>query len=126
MRTGVRLLIGAFVALTLVSGCRKSGRARLEGKWRGSRVEGVEESQQVAASSFAVQMELVFKGEEVSVRSPSGKQTANYEVTRDETDRITIITDRDGADHPQVFTVVNDHTIQWRLTERTSITFLRE
>ncbi|MGH7326948.1 MAG: hypothetical protein ACREJX_01230 [Polyangiaceae bacterium] len=57
-------LLAILLALTAcLAGCKKAGSPRLEGKWRGSKAEGVVPSAQQAANQFAMDTEIHFEGD---------------------------------------------------------------
>ena len=109
-----------------LAGCKKSPQARLEGHWRGSKVEGVSADVQAAANAFAVQMELDFKGETVSVRTTREKQSSKYKVVRSDKTSVVIVTDADGATDEQTLTFVTDDSLKWKVLDGKAVTFLKE
>ncbi len=117
------VLLGFGLAL---GGCKKSPQARLEGHWRGSKAEGVSPDVQAAANAFAVQMELDFKGETVSVRTTREKQSSKYKVVRSDKTSVVIVTDADGAADEQTLSVLTDDSLKWKVLEGKAVTFLKE
>lgn len=122
MRSWVVLLVFSLA----LAGCKKSPQARLEGHWRGSKVEGVSADVQAAANAFAVQMELDFKGETVSVRTTREKQSSKYKVVRSDKTSVVIVTDADGATDEQTLTFVTDDSLKWKVLDGKAVTFLKE
>ena len=122
MRSWVVLLVFGLA----LAGCKKSPQARLEGHWRGSKVEGVSADVQAAANAFAVQMELDFKGETVSVRTTREKQSSKYKVVRSDKTSVVIVTDADGATDEQTLTFVTDDSLKWKVLDGKAVTFLKE
>ena len=118
-------LLPLVCGLSLV-GCKKSPQARLEGHWRGSKVEGVSADVQAAANSFAVQMELDFKGDTLSVRTVREKQSSKYKVVRSDKSSVVIVTDADGANDEQTLSFITDDSLKWKAVEGKAITFLKE
>ncbi len=115
-----------FVSGLALAGCKKSPQARLEGHWRGSKVEGVTPDVQAAANTFAVGMELDFKGDTVSVRTVREKTSSKYKVVRSDKTSVVIVTDADGANDEQTLNFVTDDSMKWKVLEGKSVTFLKE
>jgi hypothetical protein len=122
MRSWVVLLVFGLA----LAGCKKSPQARLEGHWRGSKAEGVSPDAQAAANAFAVQMELDFKGETVSVRTTREKQSSKYKVVRSDKASVVIVTDADGATDEQTLSFVTDDSLKWKVLDGKAVTFLKE
>ena len=113
------------ILLTLAA-CHKAGSPRLEGKWRGAKAEGILPSAQDAANQFAVDTELEFDGENVTVKNSSGKQSAKYKVVREDKRSIIIETDRDGPNDPQTFTFDTDRSMRWQIMPGKTLSFAKE
>ena len=122
----VRRLILALAAATMLVACKSGSAAKLEGRWRGIKATGVASDQLGSANLFASTMELEFKGEQVSVHTGGDKQSARYKVVKDEKTQVTITTDQDGQDDPQVFTFTDDHTMNWAVAPGKAIQFQKE
>jgi len=120
-----RMILGLVVAVMLAA-CKGGSGAKLEGRWRGIKAIGVPADQLGPANLFASAMELEFKGEQVSVHTGSDKQSARYKIVKDEKTQVTLTTDQDGPDDPQVFTFVDDHTMTWAVAPGKSIQFQKE
>jgi hypothetical protein len=112
------------LALTLVA-CGHSGSPRLEGRWKGKSVEGVAPEAQSAANAFATETEIDVRGNAITVVTPRDKQTGTYKVVREDKTQVTIVTDKDGPDDAQTFTLVDDKTLRWSVVEGKTITFVR-
>jgi protein-disulfide isomerase len=109
-----------------VAACKRSGAARLEGHWKGTRADGVSADAQTAANAFATQTEIDVKGDVITVVTPKEHQAGKYKVVKDDKTQVVIITDKDGADDAQTFTFVDDKTMKWNVLEGKTITFVRE
>jgi hypothetical protein len=118
-----RLCAGAFV-LALV-GCH-GGSARLEGKWRGVRTDGVAPESLVSATAFASGTEIDFHGNAITIKTPKDTQTGKYKVIREDKASIVIVTDRDGPDDKQTFTFDGEKMMKWAILEGKTITFMKE
>jgi hypothetical protein len=120
------LIVGLVVVATMLTACKGGNGAKLEGRWRGIKATGVPADELSAANLFASAMELEFKGEQVSVHTGSDKQSARYKIVKDDKTQVTITTDQDGPDDPQVFTFTDDHTMTWAVGPGKSIQFQKE
>ena len=117
----------ALLALLLaLVACKKAGSPRLEGKWRGSKAEGILPSAQDAANQFAMDTELTFEGDTVTVHTNDGKQSAKYKVVREDKRSIIIETDRDGPNDPQTFTFDSDRAMRWQIMPGKTLSFAKE
>jgi hypothetical protein len=121
------LACGALLcSATLLVGCHKAGSARLEGKWRGGKAEGVLPASQAAATQFALDTELTFEGENITVRTTSSKQSAKFKVVREDKRSIIIETDRDGPNDPQTFTFDDERNMRWQIMPGKTLSFVKE
>jgi hypothetical protein len=114
------------VLLAGAAGCRPTGAARLEGKWKGIRAEGVTAEAQASANAFAAQMEIEVKGESISVATSAGRQESKFYVVKEDKSSIVIATDRDGPEDKQTFTFLDERTMKWQVVEGKTITFARK
>jgi len=113
--------------MLIFAGCHKSGSPRLEGHWRGTRVDGVTPDVQQQANAFATETELDFHGDVVAIKTPQGKQTGKYRVVRDYKKSVVIVTDQDGAKDEQTFAFDDDKTsMQWKVLDGKSISFRKD
>src|SRR5437016_5852446 len=105
-RSASAILFGLFV---LLAACGKSGAPQLQGKWRGTKAEGVPADAQKDANAFAAQMELEVKGDVITVTYPKDqKQTGRYTVKRSEKSTLVIAADKDGPGSEETFTFIDD------------------
>jgi hypothetical protein len=111
---------------TFLVGCHKAGSPRLEGKWRGGKAEGVLPASQAAATQFALDTELDFEADSITVRTTSTKQSAKYKVVREDKRSIIIETDRDGPNDPQTFTFDDERNMRWQIMPGKTLSFVKE
>jgi hypothetical protein len=109
-----------------VTGCHGGGSARLQGKWRGLRAEGVAASALATANTFATGMFLEVKGDGITVTTPKDKQAGRYKVVKEDKTTLVITTDKDGPAEPQTFTFVDDKTVKWTVMDGESIVFAKQ
>ena len=118
------LALAALAALSLCA-CGHGGSARLEGRWKGKSAEGVSPEAQAAANAFAAETEIDVRGDEITVITAREKQTGTYKVLREDKAQVTIVTDKDGPNDAQTFTLVDDKTLKWNVLDGKTITFGR-
>jgi hypothetical protein len=108
-----------------VCACGHDGSARLEGKWKGKSAEGVTPEAQAAANAFAAETEIDVRGDEITVITSRDKQSGTYRVLHEDKSQVTIVTDKDGPNDAQTFTLVDDRTLKWNVLDGKTITFTR-
>lgn len=118
-------IVAVVLALVALVACGR-GSSRLEGRWKGLRADGVAPEAQARANDFAMAMELEVKGDTITVKSPSDKQTGKYKVVEDSKTKLVIVTDKDGPDDKQTFTFSDDKTMKWSVVDGKTITFVRQ
>jgi hypothetical protein len=113
--------------LPLTIACKRSGAARLEGHWRGTKADGVPTDAQQRANDFASATEVDVKGDSITVTfPPKEKQSGKYKVVDETKNTVVIVTDKDGPQDKQTFTFVDDKTMKWTIVEGRTITFVRQ
>jgi hypothetical protein len=118
-------LLWPTIGLFLLAGC-SHGSARLAGHWRGVRAEGVPPAVDDAANGFAGKMQLDFSGNDITVTTASGKDSAHYKVVSEDKSTTVIATDKDGTSEPQTFTFVDDKTMRWQVIPGKAVVFNKE
>ena len=117
----------ALVALVaLAAACGPKGSPRLEGKWLGTKTEGIDPSQQNLADDFARQTVLEFRGDAVAIRTPKGVQMGHYKVTNTDKEALTIVTDKDGADEAHTFVFEGAKTLRWKILPQQTIVLAKQ
>jgi hypothetical protein len=132
--TGVRklvlaLAIAATSAMALgATGCKHPGSAKLEGRWRGLRADGVGAPAQDAANAFALATEITAKGNQITVTTPGAKpQPGTYVIDDENKTTLILHTDRDGPTAKETFAFSDDgKTMTWRLGEGRTIVFSKQ
>ncbi len=122
----MRTLVVAAALLCFCSGC-KHGSQRLEGRWKGTKADGVGSEQQINANVFATGTEIIAKGDQIAVTTPLGKpMQATYTVDSEDKNTVVIRTDKDGPNARETFTFTDDgNTMTWKIDAGRSMTFTR-
>jgi len=110
-----------------VAACKRSGSAKLEGRWRGTRAEGVTPTVQEAANTFATQTEIVARGNLITITTPGSKgQQATFTVDDENKTTLVVHTDKDGLANKETFAFSDEgRTMTWRLGEGRTIVFTK-
>jgi len=120
------LTIGLTSAMAMGTiGCKHPGSAKLEGRWKGVRAEGVGPAVQDAANAFATQTEITARGNVITVSTPQSKgQQGTYVVDDENKTTVVLHTDKDGPANKETFGFSEDgKTMTWRLGEGRTIVF---
>ncbi|MEI7893454.1 MAG: hypothetical protein WCI05_10195 [Myxococcales bacterium] len=118
--------VGRFACLLVVAACACTQSSRLEGRWRGTRVEGVGRDVEAEALRFAGSMELEFRGDILTVSTTRERQSGRFRVVSNAPKSLVLVTDRDDPTEPQTFELVDDKTLRWSVLEGKTITFVRQ
>lgn len=121
-------LVFAFVLCAsagALAACKPQGSAKLEGRWRGVRAEGVPTETQAQANTFALGTEIIAKGDQIVIATPAGRNPqSTYVVDAEDKTAVTIHTDKDGVNARETFTFASDgKTMSWKIDDRRAIVF---
>ncbi len=119
-----RVLAAAFLlAPAALSGCKHASSQKLEGRWKGIHADGVPDTVQVSANSFATGSEIVAQGNQITFNSPGGRQPAtSFTIDKEDATTLVIRTDRDGSAETFTFNENGDELV-WKIDPVRSITF---
>ena len=121
----LRIVSSVLFALALalaLFGCKR-GSPKLEGHWRGVRADGVPDTVQLQATSFATGMDIVAIGNQIAIKTPAGQNpVATYFVDKEDATSLVIHTDKDGTTETFTFNDKGD-VMTWRVDAQRSITF---
>lgn len=125
MRKLVLAVAIAAIAITSVVGCKHPGSAKLEGRWKGTRADGVAANAQEAANAFARETEITARGNLITVSTPQAKgQQVTYVVDDENKTTLVLHTDKDGPASRETFTFGDDgKTMTWKVGEGRTIVF---
>jgi hypothetical protein len=121
-----KLVLALAIAASMGAvGCKHPGSARLEGRWKGLRADGVAANVQDAANAFALQTEIVVKGDKITITAPNTKaQQDTYFVDSENKTTLVVHTEKDGLANKETFQFTEDgKQMTWRLNEGRTITF---
>jgi hypothetical protein len=126
-RTPFALLLLTAALIAPAAGCKRPGSPQLQGKWKGTKAEGVDANAQSNANAFATGMELEVKGDVITVTfAPNQRQSGRYQVKSQNKTTVVITTDKDGPNTEETFTFVDDKTMRWAVFDGKAITFAKQ
>ncbi len=113
----MRKVLLAAAILLVASGCKHPGSQKLEGRWKGTKADGVATEQQINANVFASGTEIIARGDQIAVTTPAAKPLqATYTVDSEDKNSVTIHTDKDGPAQRETFTFTDDgNTMTWKV-----------
>lgn len=113
------------VMLAAVPACRREGSAKLDGRWKGVRVEGASADRRGRANAFATSTQLLARGNRISIAVPGAAEEATYVVESETDGKLVIRSEADGAAASETFELSEDgSTLTWHVDER-SIVFAK-
>lgn len=105
-----------------MQGCRHPGSAKLEGRWKGLRAEGVGTDVLPSANAFAAASEILVRGDEITFSTPSARNVrATYVVDKEDASSVILHTDKDSTS--ETFDFKDAKTLSWRVDDKRSIIF---
>jgi len=119
---------GALSGALAGTACKRSGSTKLEGRWRGTRAEGVPPTVQEAANAFATQTEILAKGDLITITTPAAKpQSATFTIDSENKTTLVVHTDKDGLANKETFSFADEgKTMTWRVSDGRTIVFTKQ
>lgn len=108
-------------------GCEKSLPQRLEGRWRGSKMETLGGEMTAELAGWARGTELVFSGTRLDIRVPGQKlQRGSFTIDKhkDGDLELTILGD-DGHSRGAHLTLETDQLLRWHVNELNTVVLRR-
>ena len=118
----------ALVIPLAATGCEKSPRDRLQGRWLGESIENLPVDQLTRATGWVKGTAIEFNGNKVTVTIPAETpRTGTFKVTKAEGDRIVVSFFRDegGRDDAEMRLVPGDQAIRWVVGQGREVVMLR-
>jgi hypothetical protein len=124
------------VATTLVtllaalgtSGCEESARDKLQGTWRGERIENVPDTQLLRATGWVRGTQLEFAGSKVTVTIPAeSPRTGKYRVEHaDEKDLELSFERPEGGVDRATFTLMGQDRMHWHIGDGREVVLVKD
>jgi len=124
MRAHSAILI---VSFSLLAGCDKSPRDRLQGRWLGESIENVPPEQLAKATGWVKGTAIEFSGNKVTVTIPAETpRTGSFKVAKVEGDQVTLsfLREEGGRDEAD-FRFAPDQTLRWTVGRGQEIVMVR-
>jgi hypothetical protein len=119
----MRKLVLALALGACAVACKHPGSQKLEGHWKGQKAEGIPDTVQLQATTFATGTEIIAQGNQIAIQTPAGRNpAATYVVDKEDATTLVIHTDRDGSAETFTFNDKGDVMI-WKIDAQRSITF---
>lgn len=116
MRTRVSMTLAlAAIVLPVATGCQKTPRDKLQGRWLGEAVESFPTEQVPKATGWVKGTAIEFAGNKVTVTVPAETpRTGTFKVARVEGERVIVAFARpEGGTDEAAFRLVNEGTMRW-------------
>jgi hypothetical protein len=117
MRERVKLALALALTLPAMTGCEKSPKDKLQGRWLGESIENVPVAQVQKTTGWVKGTAIEFNGNKVTVTIPAeSPRTGTFKVTRKEGDTLLVsfLRDEGGRDEAEI-ALVSDHQLKWRI-----------
>ena len=127
MRHAALSMITVLVVLPL-TGCAKSPRDRLQGRWLGESIENVSVAELQKATGWVKGTAIEFAGNKVTVTIPAETpRTGTFKVTKAENDKVVVSFFREegGRDDAEMQLVPGDQALRWNIGGGREVVMLR-
>lgn len=125
----MRLMVGALLFMVLGStGCEKSPRDKLQGKWIGESIRNVHADQQGRAEGWARGTRVEFAANKVTVGIPAeSARTGTYTIAKADGNDLELVFKRpEGTEDRSRVRFTDDGKLAWTLKSGQEITLRRE
>ncbi len=114
-RIGAALFVA--MALPVVTGCEKTPKDKLQGRWLGEGLENVPEAQSAKALGWVKGTAFEFSGGKVTVTIPAeSPRTGTFRIGKVEGDRVSLSFLREeGGKDEAIFRFVGENSLRWEL-----------
>ncbi|WP_437831892.1 hypothetical protein [Sorangium sp. So ce1153] len=115
MQNRIKTALALSMALTAVTGCSKTPRDRLQGRWYGDSIENAPVDQLTKATGWVKGTAIEFNGSKVTVTLPAETpRSGTFKVTKSDGDQVTVgfLRPEGGLDEAQ-FRFATDQTLHW-------------
>jgi hypothetical protein len=114
-------------ALVALTGCAKTPKDKLQGKWLGEGIENAPAGQLAKANGWVKGTAIEFAGSKVTVTIPAETpRTGTFRVASVDGDKLTLTFLRDeGGRDEAMFRMVDDKTMRWAIGPQAEIVLVR-
>lgn len=118
-----------FFALVLpaATGCEKTTKDRLEGRWLGEAVDNAPAAQAAQIAGWAKGTAIEFAGSKATITIPAeSPRTGSYQITRDDGQSLLLAFSRaEGGKDEAAFRFVGEDQLRWSLPEGPELVLVR-
>jgi hypothetical protein len=117
MQSRVKAALALAVTIPAITGCEKSPRDKLQGRWLGEAIENVSPAQLGRATGWVKGTAFEFSGNKVTVTIPAeSPRSGTFKIARREGDNLVVSFNRDEGGHDEAeMTLVGDQQLRWKL-----------
>jgi hypothetical protein len=117
MRSRVHAALALAITIPATSGCEKSPRDKLQGRWLGEAIDNVPASQLQKATGWVKGTAIEFTGNKVTVTIPAETpRSGTFKVSHHEGDTLLVSFNRDEGGHDEAeMTMVGDQQLRWKI-----------
>jgi hypothetical protein len=120
--------LAALLAAVGTTGCEESPRDKLQGTWRGERIDNVPEDQLMRATGWVRGAQLEFKGSKVTITIPAeSPRIGSFKIeSADETSMMLAFHRPEGGVDRASFTLVGADRMHWHLGDGRQAVLVRD
>jgi hypothetical protein len=127
MRSRANVALALAITIPAVSGCEKSPREKLQGRWLGESIENVPANQLQKATGWVKGTAIEFNGNKVTVTIPAeSPRSGTFKVSRHEGESLVVSFNRDEGGHDEAeMTLVGDQQLRWRIGDGREVVMVK-
>jgi hypothetical protein len=127
MRSRANVALALAITIPAVSGCEKSPRDKLQGRWLGESIENVPAHQLQKATGWVKGTAIEFNGNKVTVTIPAeSPRSGTFKVSRHEGEALVVSFNRDEGGHDEAeMTLVGDQQLRWKIGEGREVVMVK-
>lgn len=114
--------------LALLAGCAKKPEEKLQGKWKGDRIENVSFEQILSATGWVRGTTMELSGQTMTVSIPNeAARTGTFAVKHADKNDLTLAVPRPdgfGTDEMRL-SLADDQTLRWQIGEDREVVFVK-
>ena len=115
------------LALPFATGCEKTTKERLEGRWLGESVENAPAAQAAQIGGWVKGAAIEFVGSKATITIPAeSPRTGGYQITKDDGQSLVLAFSRaEGGKDEARFRFVGEDQLRWTLPEGPEVVLVR-
>jgi hypothetical protein len=127
MRSPMKTALVLAITLPAATGCEKSAKDRLQGRWLGESIENVPAAQSPKATGWVKGTAIEFSGNKVTVTIPAETpRTGTFKVAKAEGNNLLVSFQREEGGHDEAeMQLVGDQALRWQIGSGREIVLLK-